>query len=71
MSAKIPVFVICVEAIIYLLLYNFYDCTFNIETAEVTYKTKNSEQDLINIYSFWKKEFEIFHFTVELLYTLL
>ena len=52
MSAKIPVFVICVEAIIYLLLYNIYDCTFNIETAEVTYKTKNSEQDLINIYSF-------------------
>ena len=30
MSAKIPpVFVICVEAIIYLLLYNLHDCTFN------------------------------------------
>ena len=27
---KIPVFVICVEVIIYLLLYNLHDCTFNI-----------------------------------------
>ena len=26
---KISVFVICVEAIIYLLLYNLHDCTFN------------------------------------------
>ena len=29
MNAKILVFVICVEAIIYLLLYNLHDCTFN------------------------------------------
>ena len=29
MNAKISVFVICVEAIRYLLLYNWYDCTFN------------------------------------------
>ena len=29
MNAKISVFVICVEAIIYLLLYNLLDCTFN------------------------------------------
>ena len=28
MNAKILVFVICVEAIIYLLLYNLHDCTF-------------------------------------------
>ena len=28
MNAKIPVFIICVEAIIYLLLYNLHDCTF-------------------------------------------
>ena len=28
-GAKIPVFVICVEAILYLLLYNLHDCTFN------------------------------------------
>ena len=30
MNTKISVFVICVEAIIYLLLDNLYDCTFNI-----------------------------------------
>ena len=29
MKAKILVFVICAEAIIYLLLYNLHDCTFN------------------------------------------
>ena len=29
MNVKISVFVICVEAIIYLLLYNLRDCTFN------------------------------------------
>ena len=29
MNAKISVFVICVEAIIYLLLHNLHDCTFN------------------------------------------
>ena len=28
MNAKISVFVICVEAIIHLLLYNLHDCTF-------------------------------------------
>ena len=28
MNVKISVFIICVEAIIYLLLYNLHDCTF-------------------------------------------
>ena len=28
MNAKMSVFVICVEAIIYFLLYNLHDCTF-------------------------------------------
>ena len=28
MNAKISVFIICAEAIIYLLLYNLHDCTF-------------------------------------------
>ena len=28
MNVKISVFVICVKAIIYLLLYNLHDCTF-------------------------------------------
>ena len=32
MNANISVFVICVEAIIYLLLYNLHDCTFKIAT---------------------------------------
>ena len=30
MNAKISVFVICVEAIMYLLLHNLHDCTFNL-----------------------------------------
>ena len=29
MNAKISVFVICVEAILYFLLHNLHDCTFN------------------------------------------
>ena len=29
MNAKVSVFVICVEAIIYLLLYNLHECNFN------------------------------------------
>ena len=29
MNAKISVFVACVEVIMYLLLYDLYDCTFN------------------------------------------
>ena len=32
MNAKISVFVICVKAIIYLLLYNLHDSTFKRET---------------------------------------
>ena len=31
----IPVFVICVEAIIYLLSYNLHDCTFNLKTSTI------------------------------------
>ena len=30
MNAKILVFVICIEAIIYFLLYNLHDCTFKL-----------------------------------------
>ena len=29
MNAKNSVFVVCIEASIYLLLYNFHDCNFN------------------------------------------
>ena len=35
MDAKISVFVICVEAIIYLLLYNLHDYTFNRTISEL------------------------------------
>ena len=32
MNTKFSVFVICIETIIYLLLYNLHDCTFNVNT---------------------------------------
>ena len=35
MNVKISVFVIYVEAIIYLLLYNLHDCTFNLKSGKV------------------------------------
>ena len=42
MDAKISVFVICVKAIIYLLLYNLHDCTFsgimNAESSTTLYE---------------------------------
>ena len=37
MNAKISVFVICVEVIIYLLLDNLHDCTFNVNTSELLF----------------------------------
>ena len=37
MNAKISIFVICVEAIIYLLLYNLHDRTFNV-ISKTTYE---------------------------------
>ena len=41
-NAKISLFVICVKAITYLLLYNLHDCTFN-KFAKFTEKTSLSE----------------------------
>ena len=35
LNAKISVIVFCVEAIIYLLLYNLHDCTFKSKTGEL------------------------------------
>ena len=35
MNAKISVFVVCVEFILYLLLYNLHDCTFKPQRIEV------------------------------------
>ena len=39
MKEKISVFVICVEAIIYLLLNNLHDCTFKNEILQLHPKT--------------------------------
>ena len=41
MNAKVLVFVVCVEAITYLLLYNLHDCTF-----KSWFKTFNSKQKM-------------------------
>ena len=42
MNAKILVFVICIETIIYLLLYNLHDCTFkeHIQKENNNFNTK-------------------------------
>ena len=37
MNAKISMFVICVKAIIYLLLYNLHDCTFKMKFVKIKY----------------------------------
>ena len=42
MNAKISVFVIYVEAIIYLLLYNVHDRTFNFKSYDVTVWLSNN-----------------------------
>ena len=39
MNAKISVLVICVETIIYLLLYNLHGCTFNLRNMNTVTKT--------------------------------
>ena len=39
MNAEISLFVICVEAIIYLLLYNLHDCTFKFVQVTTLVKT--------------------------------
>ena len=45
MNAKISVFVICVEAIIYLLLFNLHDCTFKVDA---TFKKMVLSQDAMD-----------------------
>ena len=44
MNEKSSVFVICVEVIIYLLLYNLHDCTFNDFIPKITYNTRSEKQ---------------------------
>ena len=44
MNAKVSVFVICVEAIIYLLLYNLHDCTFKENTENKNKKLSQARR---------------------------
>ena len=44
MKAQISVFVICVKAIIYLLLYNLQDCTFN---SQLTFTCSKSTTEAL------------------------
>ena len=48
MNAKISVFVICIEAIIYLLLRNLHDCTFN--NALISQKIKAIKINFVNFF---------------------
>ena len=41
MNAKISVFIICVEVIIYLLLYNLHGCTFNMGILPIPKLSRN------------------------------
>ena len=45
MNSKIAVVVICAEAIKYLLLYNFHDCTFNHERKKKNIKRFSFEKE--------------------------
>ena len=42
MATKLSVFLFCIDAIIYLLLHNLYDCTFNV----LGFKLENFEYNL-------------------------
>ena len=44
MNAKTSVFVICIEAIIHLLLYNWHDCTFKVVSLISVTKSYNNQQ---------------------------
>ena len=66
MNAKFCVFVICVKAIMYLLLHNLHDCTFNLtkvvpsqnheDTGKLTQRNNNSSVNVSflgsNLYGF-------------------
>ena len=59
MNAKISVFIICVEVIIYLLLYNLHGCTFNMGILPIPKLSRNVKGYLM---SFLRKQ----EFTCEL-----
>ena len=50
MNAKVSVFVICVEAIIYFLLYNLHDCTFNPLCTKMGRHIKNLAVNAFKVY---------------------
>ena len=52
MNAKISVFVICVEAIIYLLLCNLHDRTFNIDMSDSWKDTSNHLPNPLDVFDF-------------------
>ena len=52
MNVKISVFVICVKAIIYLLLYNLHDCTFKVRILDIPKLSRNAKGYLIS-QNFW------------------
>ena len=53
MNANISVFVICVEAVIYLLLYNLLNCTFNLKAIDIkrnlVLKIENLKNEITSI----------------------
>ena len=55
-NAEISVFVICVDAIIYFILYNLDDCTFNLERNYVDLKSKSARFLLSKKINFNKNE---------------
>ena len=58
MNAKILVFVICAEPIIYFLFYNLPDCTFKVDTPIVTSKMARKYWRLVKVHketTGWRK----------------
>ena len=48
MNAKISVFAICAEAIIYLLLQNLHDCTFKLQKYGILQHTFQKDHQLLH-----------------------
>ena len=66
MNVKISVFVICVEAIIYLLSYHLHDCTFNASVKKENGTTEHSGK-IKNAFSLNEKHFVIVRLPIRIL----
>ena len=67
MNAKISVFVICVEAIIYLLLYNLHECTFKYSEHLREENSKNrNRQGKFEYANYSIKEYEYYEYKQKL-----